>query len=619
MLERRPYQGLSRKLVLAFDVGTTFSGVSFCVLDPGEVPKIQGVSRYPAQEHVGGDSKIPSILYYDQAHQVRAVGAEALQEHIVEQAEDEQWIRLEWWKMHLRSKHLTSGHIKDSDIPPLPNGLTALQVLADFMAYLFRCAKQYIIETYANGQQHWDSFGDAIDFVLPHPNGWEGPQQSQIRRAAVLAMLVPDLPSAQERVRLVTEGEASLHYCVSNVLASDTWSRLPIEKPVDGSSTLSEPGFGGDRGVIIVDAGGGTIDVSAYSMVSDDNTSTPVSFEEIAPAECRLQGSVFVTRRANALLNEKLEGSRFAAPDYISQMTEAFDKTTKLRFRSKDEPSYVKFGTMRDKDQSFGIRSGQLRLQGHDVAALFEPSIQSVVNVINQQRKASTMEIGFVFLVGGFAASGYLFSQLQVRLASTGLSLSRPDSHANKAVADGAMSYYIDHLVTSRVAKYTYGMKMNVAFDPTNRQHVARWNTVFTWPSGGQRVPGVFDTILAKGSRVSEAQEFRRSYHEETMSNIRFPVLHATVLVYRGTNSPPIFVDEAQGAFSTACSVQADTSVASKALQALRGYSSTYYVLWYDIILKFGLTELQAQISWIENGVEKRSPASVIYEEEIGS
>jgi len=113
--ERKPYHGLFRKLVIAFDVGTTFSGASFAILDPNEVPKIQGVTRYvpigrsdrcmylsqlnarfPAQAKTGGDCKIPSILYYDQEGSVRAVGAEALDEAFLEQAEDENFIRVEW-------------------------------------------------------------------------------------------------------------------------------------------------------------------------------------------------------------------------------------------------------------------------------------------------------------------------------------------------------------------------------------------------------------------------------------------------------------------------------------------------------------------------------------------
>jgi len=45
MFPRQPYRGLSRKLVLAFDVGTTYSGISYCILDPGEIPKIAPVTR----------------------------------------------------------------------------------------------------------------------------------------------------------------------------------------------------------------------------------------------------------------------------------------------------------------------------------------------------------------------------------------------------------------------------------------------------------------------------------------------------------------------------------------------------------------------------------------------
>jgi hypothetical protein len=45
MSTRQPYAGLRRKLVVGIDVGTTFSGISFCILDPGVAPVIQGVNR----------------------------------------------------------------------------------------------------------------------------------------------------------------------------------------------------------------------------------------------------------------------------------------------------------------------------------------------------------------------------------------------------------------------------------------------------------------------------------------------------------------------------------------------------------------------------------------------
>lgn len=55
---------------------------------------------------------------------------------------------------------------------------------------------------------------------------------------------------------------------------------------------------------------------------------------------------------------------RTRTSDDITQMTNEFDKTTKIRFSKPDEPAYVRFGTVRDKDPAFNIKSGQLKLPG---------------------------------------------------------------------------------------------------------------------------------------------------------------------------------------------------------------------------------------------------------------
>lgn len=60
----------------------------------------------------------------------------------------------------------------------------------------------------------------------------------------------------------------------------------------------------------------------------------------------------------------RLEGSKYCSPEILKQMTEIFDKTTKLRLRNAEDPQYIKFGTVRDKDPQYDIRSGQFRLSG---------------------------------------------------------------------------------------------------------------------------------------------------------------------------------------------------------------------------------------------------------------
>jgi hypothetical protein len=52
--------------------------------------------RFPAQPPVGGDAKVPSLLYYDNIGNVRSVGAEVLTESVMEDAVTEEWTKAEW-------------------------------------------------------------------------------------------------------------------------------------------------------------------------------------------------------------------------------------------------------------------------------------------------------------------------------------------------------------------------------------------------------------------------------------------------------------------------------------------------------------------------------------------
>jgi hypothetical protein len=69
---------------------------------------------------------------------------------------------------------------------------------------------------------------------------------------------------------------------------------------------------------------------------------------------------------------------------------------------------------------------------------------------------------------------------------------------SNKAVADGAVSYFIDHLVSSRVSRFTYGTECSVPFNPFDMEHRARQKDVFRSASGILALPRAFSSILTK-------------------------------------------------------------------------------------------------------------------------
>ena len=65
------------------------------------------LDRFPAQEHVSGSSKIPTVLYYDKDGAVRAVGAETLTEGIHEMAEEGGWTKVEWFVRFFRPQEIS--------------------------------------------------------------------------------------------------------------------------------------------------------------------------------------------------------------------------------------------------------------------------------------------------------------------------------------------------------------------------------------------------------------------------------------------------------------------------------------------------------------------------------
>lgn len=82
-------------------------------------------------------------------------------------------------------------------------------------------------------------------------------------------------------------------------------------------------------------------------------------------------------------------------------MAACFDKHTKLYFKQKEEPQYIRFGAARDNDEKYEIRFGQLKVTGcvpripsniaclcqphsDDIASCFEPAVNRIVNDIEE-------------------------------------------------------------------------------------------------------------------------------------------------------------------------------------------------------------------------------------------
>jgi len=195
------------------------------------------------------------------------------------------------------------------------------------------------------------------------------------------------------------------------------------------------------------------------------------------------------------------------------------------------------------------------------------------------------------------------------------LQFCKPDMHTNKAVAIGAVSYYVDHFVKSRISRFTYGVPCNVVYNPSNQEHIDRAYKSFPNAIGEKWIPGYFDTMLTRGTRVSEDREIRHTFYLTAQGA---PPQHASprIAKYTGDLVTQKWQDAEPDKFETLCFVKADISAAPY-ISDFGTSGKIGYKRKYEIILLVGLTELKAQVCWIDSntGTERRSDAVVVYDD----
>ena len=157
------------------------------------------------------------------------------------------------------------------------------------------------------------------------------------------------------------------------------------------------------------------------------------------------------------------------------------------------------------------------------------------------------------FLIGGFGASDWFWSQLQSYFKSQGIELSRPSRvyvrvlpgyrkrvllmrYSHKAVPDGALSFLVDHLVKSRVARATYGARYATVVDEDDPEHLSRREAWRKNAAGELVIPLAFEGILHKvgfGSFVQQIFDIDTQKHTCRVfkpMNKRNSVVHFAVL-----------------------------------------------------------------------------------------
>jgi len=128
-------------------------------------------------------------------------------------------------------------------------------------------------------------------------------------------------------------------------------------------------------------------------------------------------------------------------------------------------------------------------------------------------------------------------------------------------VSDGAISFYLDHYVRSRVAKVTYGYKASILYIPSDSEHIKRCAALHTHADGLQYLHDGFRVVLPKvrpfsdflrmtasdrlqNTQVSETKEFAQNNLTVTFTTPSSKShVETQVMCYRGTLENPEWTD----------------------------------------------------------------------------
>ncbi|KAL8771827.1 MAG: hypothetical protein Q9209_002765 [Squamulea sp. 1 TL-2023] len=356
-------QSVQRKIVMAVDFGTTFSGLAWAQTRKPEIQ--QAIIQWPDATSGGLEGmtseKVPTEIQYDQegykwGFQIEEFGQ-----------------RHQWFKLGLDPSQSpgTSGlaaRYTDPKAAPPGYWYGPEKLTTDYLTAL-RCHADRILRH----QLPQSALASTpIEFVITVPALWSDRAQTLTRRCAEQAGM-----GTGSALHVISEPEAGAIYALDamdphNIKVGDTF--------------------------VLCDAGGGTVDLISYKVSA---LKPALQIAEVTPGSGSLCGSTFLNRRFQEFLNDKFGGDEGYDEDVIEEAMKRFEITVKRSFNGNPNNRY--------------------QIPGSDVRTIFEPVIEEVIALVNGQINATKAQVKAVLLVGGFGQNVYLRDSIRQAVASKGI------------------------------------------------------------------------------------------------------------------------------------------------------------------------------------------------------
>ncbi|XP_064320303.1 heat shock 70 kDa protein 12A isoform X2 [Phalacrocorax carbo] len=503
-------------VVVAIDFGTTSSGYAYSFTKEPEC--IHVMRRWEGGDPGVSSQKTPTTILLTPERKFHSFGYAARDfYHDLDPTESKHWLYFEKFKMKL---HTTGNLTMETDLTAA-NGkkVKALEIFA----YALQFFKEQALKELSD-QGGSDFENTEVRWVITVPAIWKQPAKQFMRQAAYKAgMASPENP---EQLIIALEPEAASIYC--RKLRLHQMIDLSSRAPVNGYSPSDTIGTGftqGDR-YIVVDSGGGTVDMTVhqirlpeghlkelYKATGGPYGSLGVDYE-FEKLLCKIFGEDFIEqfkiKRPAAWVDLMIafeSRKRAAAPDRTNPLNitlpfSFIDYYKKFRGHSvehalrKSNVDFVKWSSQ-----------GMLRMSPDAMNALFKPTIDQIIQHLSDVfDKPEVTNVKFLFLVGGFAESPLLQQAVQSAFGSRCRVIIPQD--VGLTILKGAVLFGLDPAVIKvRRSPLTYGVGVLNRF--VEGKHPPEKLLI---KDGTRWCTDVFDKFISADQSVALGETVTRSY-----------------------------------------------------------------------------------------------------------
>ncbi|KAI1846446.1 hypothetical protein JX265_005030 [Neoarthrinium moseri] len=379
---------INDRLIVGVDFGTTFSGVAAVYTSTPD--DIEIIKTWPGGNGITSD-KVPTEISYDTPPNAPAGTGPTVKWGFQFKPEES---RLRCIKLFLDRSQKLPFYVSPQETATQLRKYekNVVDAVSDYLTQIYKHTMDTLTRRY--GESFMAS--TKVDFVLTCPAVWSDAAKNTTLQAAERAGM-----GAKSDIQMISEPEAAAVYTLKAIQPN----HLNV----------------GDN-FIVCDAGGGTVDLIAYKIIS----LKPLRVEESAVGTGGLCGSAFLNYRFEEHVRSRLGHGRFDEMKMKKGKTwqmglRYFEEFVKRNFNEDEyQEVNVPFPGLPD-DEEAGLDSGFLVLTAAQIKEIFEPVVKEVCDLVQGQVNTVRSKGGIVsgiVLVGGFGQSDYLYRRMKAHFTS---------------------------------------------------------------------------------------------------------------------------------------------------------------------------------------------------------